>query len=145
MNQDRIEGTNDLKLQLLQAERAWESLDETRQCVLCEQTFTGRQVHVLWDHCGTPHLRCPTTGCPATPAQWIHPGNPLISEEAWRDWVRLLETLCDEPLPPQPVFGIPKKQAARKKRLVFGSKKTGNGPKTGKFFLPAEKGRKAAG
>jgi len=125
---DYMEGTDAVKLQLLQEERAWTSLDETRQCVLCEQTFTGHQVRVLWDHSGTPHLRCPTPGCPASPAQWIHPGNPLISEDAWRDWVRLLDTLCDEPIRSRPVFEIRKGQAARKKRLKFGAQKAGGVP-----------------
>lgn len=111
-----------MKLQLLQGARAWASLEETRQCVLCEQTFTGHQVRVLWDHSGTPHLRCPTAGCPATPAQWIHPGNPLVSEDAWKDWVSLLDTLCDEPLRPNPTFEIRKRNAIRKKQLRPGSR-----------------------
>ena len=122
MNQDH-RGIDEVKLQLLQeGERRWASLDETRQCVLCEETFTGCQVRLLWDHNGTPSLRCPTAGCPASPAQWIHPGNPLISEDAWRDWVRLLDTLCDEPIPTRTVFEIRKGKAARGKRSKLGAR-----------------------
>ena len=129
MTQDLDAGTDGIKQQLLQKEHEWTSLDETRQCVLCEETFTGHQVRVLWDHSGTPHLRCPTMGCPASPAQWIHPGNPLVSEDAWRDWVRLLETLCDNPIRPHPAFGIRKGQTTRKKRLKISSRKLSEIPK----------------
>ena len=130
MNQDLNEGTDDIKQQMLQGEHAWKSLDETRRCILCEETFTGHQVRVLWDHSGTPHLRCPTMGCPASPAQWIHPGNPLVSEDAWRDWVRLLETLCDDPIRPRPAFGLRKGQTPRKKRVKIGARKPGKISKT---------------
>ena len=100
MNQDRDEPVDVEKLRLLQAAggvRSWASLDEIRQCVLCESAFSGRQVRIMRDRDGHAHLLCATVGCPATPAQWIHPGNPLISEDAWRDWVHLLDRLCDDP------------------------------------------------
>ena len=122
MSQDGGGGANALKLQLLQSERGWASLEETRQCVLCEKTFSGRQVRVRRDRSGTSHLCCPTPRCPSTPAQWVHPGNPLISEEAWRDWVRLLDTLCEESM--RPVFFLSKRQLGRKKTSrKFGRQK----------------------
>lgn len=99
MNSYCDELADDQKLRLLQAAgagRGWVSLEETRRCVLCERTFSGREAQVVWSRSGEPRLRCPTQGCRAKPSQWIHPGNPLTSEEAWRDWVRLLDTLCDE-------------------------------------------------
>ena len=102
------------KWRLLQAAaggRSWSSLDETRHCVLCERTFSGREVGLERNPRGL-QLRCPTPGCPSTPAQWIHPGNPLISEEAWRDWVRLLDSLCDEP--PRPRGKKPKNRLGLK-------------------------------
>ncbi|MDD5349760.1 MAG: hypothetical protein PHQ12_06075 [Chthoniobacteraceae bacterium] len=119
MKQNCSRWEDDVKWQLLRAAegvRPWRSLEETRQCVLCERTFQGRQVRVTWDRCGIPRLRCPTRGCRGTPAQWIHPGNPLISEEAWCDWVRLLDTLCEEParLPP----AAPKKRTRRRAAAV---------------------------
>jgi len=113
MSQGCNERIKDLNLQLRQEERPWASLDETRRCVLCEQTFTGHQVRVLRDRAGASHFRCPTPRCPATPAQWIHPGNPLVSEEAWRDWTRLLDTLCDESI--RPVFEMRESWLARRK------------------------------
>lgn len=99
MNFRSDELIGDQKLALLQTvegARKWGSLNEIRQCVLCEQTFSGHEVRVLWNRSGKPRLRCPTKGCRAKPSQWIHPGNPLTSEDAWRDWVHLLDKLCDE-------------------------------------------------
>jgi len=129
MRQEGNEATDDLKLQLLQGERAWASLEEARQCVLCEQTFKGRQVRIRWDRSGTPHLCCPTPRCPATPAQWVHPENPLISEDAWQDWMRLLDALCDESI--RPAFGIRKRQVVRiKKQRDFTSQKSARVPQT---------------
>lgn len=69
----------------------WESLDEKRCCILCERTFSGRQVLVTKSRGGKAHLRCPSPGCVGTPREWVHPGNPLISEAAWNDWARLLD------------------------------------------------------
>ena len=68
----------------------WESLDEKRSCILCERTFSGRQVIVAKTRGGKAALRCPSSGCAGTPREWVHPGNPLISDEAWADWSRLL-------------------------------------------------------
>ena len=127
MRQEGNEAADALKLQLLQGERAWASLEEARQCVLCEHTFKGRQVRIRRDRSGIPHLCCPTPRCPATPAQWIHPENPLISEDAWRDWMRLLDTLCEESI--RPAFGIRKRQVVRiKKQRAFGSSKPPRAP-----------------
>jgi hypothetical protein len=72
--------------------RQWESLDDKRCCVLCERTFSGRQVIVAKTRGGKTILRCPTDGCVGTPREWVHPGNPLISDDAWADWSRLLAT-----------------------------------------------------
>jgi len=79
----------------LDPEREWHSLDETRHCILCEQTISGHDIRIVKKR-QTNALRCPTPGCVGTPREWVHPGNPLTSEDAWRDWVRLLDTLCDE-------------------------------------------------
>ncbi|MCX6966960.1 MAG: hypothetical protein NTZ46_04125 [Verrucomicrobia bacterium] len=123
MNQDCKE--ENLKIQLLQRECDWVVLDEARQCVLCEQTFTGHQVRLLWDNAEAPHLQCPTPRCLGTPSQWIHPGNPLVSEEAWQDWMRLLDTLCEEPV--RPPFGVRKGGGVRKiKRLDMGVQRAGS-------------------
>jgi hypothetical protein len=93
-----------LKWRLLRAApgfRPWTSIDEYRHCVLCERTFSGREVRLERDALGLFQVRCATPGCASTPAQWIHPGNPLVSDEAWKDWVKLLDSLCEaEPLRP---------------------------------------------
>ncbi len=97
----------DTKLQLLRKAdpaHAWNSLDDTRHCILCEQIISGRQIQISRGSGGrgVTHLHCPTPGCRSTPGEWVHPENPLLSEEAWRDWVRLLENLCEEPEPVRP-------------------------------------------
>ena len=87
------------KLKLLREadlERPWQSLDDTRHCILCEKTISGRTIRVSQDRRGTVTLHCPTRGCHSTPAEWVHPENPLVSEDAWRDWVRMLDSLCEE-------------------------------------------------
>lgn len=69
----------------------WESLDDRRFCILCDRTFTGRQVEASVSPAGRVRLRCPSEGCSSTPREWVHPGNPLVSSEAWQDWSRVLE------------------------------------------------------
>ena len=104
----RLKGSpNGAKLTLLQqaaCKRFWRSLDDKRHCILCEQTISGHQIRVQSGKGGALKLACPTEGCPGTPAEWIHPGNPLLSEEAWQDWTELLTR---EELPdPVPRGGI---------------------------------------
>lgn len=77
-------------LRKLDHAHAWESLDEKRCCILCERTFSGRQVLVAETRRGRTQLSCPTPGCVGTPREWVRRGNPLISGEAWNDWSRLL-------------------------------------------------------
>ncbi len=69
----------------------WESLDDRCSCILCERTFSGRQVEVAIGASGRVRLRCPSEGCNATPREWVIPGNPLVSAKAWKDWARVLE------------------------------------------------------
>ena len=70
----------------------WLSLDDRRSCILCEKTFSGRQVEVAISAGGRVRLHCPTDGCASTPREWVYPGNPLVSQKAWRDWQRVLNT-----------------------------------------------------
>lgn len=79
--------------------RFWQSLDDERQCILCERTFRGRQVRVLNDGHGKVRLHCPTEDCPATPREWVAPGDPLLDDEAWRDWLNILDDLPEESAP----------------------------------------------
>jgi hypothetical protein len=69
---------------------AWQSLDERVCCILCERTFSGRQVEVTIGSTGRIRIKCPTDGCSGTPTVWVSPGNPLVSEKVWRDWQRVL-------------------------------------------------------
>ena len=95
------EATGDFtKLELLRTvdfRHKWKSLDDRLTCILCEQTLSGRSVRIVYNRCGVPNLHCPTPGCSGTSAEWVHPENPLVSEDAWKDWVRLLETLSEHP------------------------------------------------
>lgn len=68
----------------------WQSLDDRWSCVLCERTFSGRQVEVSVTPLGRVRLRCPSDGCAGGPNEWVHPGNPLVSQKALRDWERIL-------------------------------------------------------
>jgi hypothetical protein len=68
----------------------WQSLDDRCSCILCERTFSGRQVEASVTRLGKVQLHCPTEGCPSTPEEWVYPGNPLVSQKAWRDWERVL-------------------------------------------------------
>ena len=89
----------DERLRLLRATdkfREWTSLDDRRVCVLCEKTFTGRQVEVRRDRSGHVRVHCPTEGCNSGPSHWVYPGNPLLSEIAFRDWQRALHEAKDE-------------------------------------------------
>ena len=70
---------------------AWESLDDRCSCILCDRTFSGRQVDVSIGATGRIRLRCPSDGCRSTPREWVHPGNPLVSAKAWQDWTRVLD------------------------------------------------------
>ena len=101
MKRDFEESIDENKLKLLQEAdpiRLWKSLDETRHCILCEKVISGHDIQITRDRRNFTRLRCPTPGCCATPAEWVHPGNPLLSEDAWRDWVKMLDSLCDEEL-----------------------------------------------
>ena len=77
--------------------RTWTSLDDKRVCILCERKFSGRQVGVARGRGGRIRLHCPTEGCSAGPDQWVYPGNPLVSEAAYRDWQRALGVTDTQP------------------------------------------------
>jgi hypothetical protein len=70
--------------------RSWNSLDDKRVCILCERKFSGRRIEISRNRAGEFKLRCPTDGCNSRPNQWVYPGNPLVSEAAYRDWERAL-------------------------------------------------------
>ncbi len=70
---------------------AWQSLDDRCSCILCDRTFSGRQVDIAVGAGGRVRLRCPSEGCKSTPREWVHPGNPLVSAKAWKDWTRVLD------------------------------------------------------
>ena len=73
------------------AYRKWTSLDDRRFCLLCERTFTGRQVEIMRKRNARVSLRCPSENCPSSPREWVFPGNPLISENCWQDWQRAFD------------------------------------------------------
>jgi hypothetical protein len=87
------------KLRLLQESdhwRTWQSLADERQCILCERTFTGRELHTADAPHGRLLFHCPTPGCTSGPREWIHPGNPLTDDLAWQDWQRILEDSAED-------------------------------------------------
>ncbi|MES2570686.1 MAG: hypothetical protein V4710_11615 [Verrucomicrobiota bacterium] len=88
--------TNSRRLQLLnKADQShhWHDCEEFRRCIICEQVFNGHQVRLSWFRRGLLKLHCPTPGCPGGPSAWVHPGNPLVSHEAWEDWERIIRDM----------------------------------------------------
>lgn len=81
----------------------WQALEDKRFCMMCEKTINGHQIRVRYDQNQVPVVQCPSRGCPATPAEWLCAGNPLLSEEAWKDWLRILHELSEEPQLPAAV------------------------------------------
>jgi hypothetical protein len=79
--------------------RNWSSLDDQRVCILCEKQFTGRQVEISRNRTGRYELHCPTQGCKGGPNHWVYPGNPLVSEAAYKDWQRAMVDSTGESLP----------------------------------------------
>ena len=71
--------------------RNWKTLDDQRHCILCDQTFSGREIVVTPNHHGKSVLHCPTQDCVSTPREWMHLGDPLTEDDAWQDWLRTLD------------------------------------------------------
>lgn len=69
-----------------QPRRPWHSCDEPRECLVCENTFTGNEVIIHRN--GVPRLACPA--CGSGPDCWVRPGNPLLDEHVWADWKRAI-------------------------------------------------------
>jgi hypothetical protein len=83
----------DAKLQVLKTgdfRRKWTSLDEACMCVLCERSFPVRRIRGSRDRLGRITLRCPTPGCIGSPDEFVRQGNPLLSEDVWKDWQRVM-------------------------------------------------------
>ncbi|MEO7931876.1 MAG: hypothetical protein ABIT76_01835 [Chthoniobacterales bacterium] len=59
-----------------------------RRCPLCNRVF---ELPDPLDLQLDKTLHCPTPNCRGTSDMWVHPGNPLTSEEAWRDWERMTD------------------------------------------------------
>lgn len=77
--------------------RSWTSCRERRRCVICERVFEGAEVRVKTGQDSNVRLECPTRGCHSGPELWVHPGDPLVSDEAWKDWERVLRMVDGEP------------------------------------------------
>lgn len=65
------------------------TFSDKRRCVLCERVFKIAISRTLENPSGQTRETCPTVGCQSTPEMWVHPGDPLTSEEAWQDWERM--------------------------------------------------------
>ena len=62
-------------LRRLDKGRAWNSLDDQLYCTICKKVISGRQIEVVGGTNGLRALRikCSTTGCFSTPADWTLP------------------------------------------------------------------------
>lgn len=82
------------RLRLLQratVSGTWKSLDDLCTCLLCERSFAGGKALFRVTSGGDVEILCPTIGCSGTAGEWIHPGDALLSEKAWDDWVKLMD------------------------------------------------------
>gem|GEM_PF-5832271 len=81
-----------LRLRLLQEydrSRFWNDLSDRRLCLLCDAEFEGSAIRISVRQ-GKPVFKCPQTHCQAGLAHFVHPGNPLLNEDTWEDWMRPL-------------------------------------------------------
>ena len=67
--------------------RFWSALSDRRLCLLCDSEFDGASVRITV-RSGKAHFQCPQPHCQAGLAHFVHPGNPLLNEDAWADWMR---------------------------------------------------------
>jgi hypothetical protein len=56
--------------------------------MLCGLEFEGAQIRI-GVRAGKPVFRCPDTACRGSLPHFAVPGNPLLDEETWSDWMRL--------------------------------------------------------
>ncbi len=75
--------------------RPWNSLAEERVCVLCSQEFLGSDIRISARE-GKPHFKCPTPRCEGTLRHFVKPGNPLLCDEVWWDWMRSMDETPQE-------------------------------------------------
>jgi len=79
------------KLHLLRehdTERVWSSLADKRTCLLCGSDFTGEEIRIRVRN-GRPVFECPDEPCRGSLHHFVYAGNPLLSESAWSDWMRV--------------------------------------------------------
>lgn len=79
------------KLRLLQDNdktRKWSTLEDRRLCLLCGNEFSGTEIRISVRK-GKPAFQCPEKDCQGTLGHFVHPGNPLLSEETWEDWMQI--------------------------------------------------------
>lgn len=93
-----------MKLRILREKdpaQSWHSLDETRYCILCERVIRGHDIIFRRDDTdGGFTAVCPTAGCTGSYSEWVRSGNPLTSQEAWREWERILDEVSGEEMAP---------------------------------------------
>ncbi len=91
--QERVSQRYNTRLRLLQEHdraRPWTSLEDCRVCLLCESEFQGGDIRIHVRN-GKPVFQCPGVVCPGGLEHFVHPGNPLLNDETWHDWMRMEE------------------------------------------------------
>lgn len=68
-------------LQRLDQFREWQSLDDSRYCLVCGKIITGRQIQVAGCAGGNGPLRlsCPTERCNSIPMDWALPTDEILA------------------------------------------------------------------
>lgn len=69
-------------LQRTDTARNWNSLDDHRVCLLCNQVITGSEVQIRVDSEGRYEVCCPTNGCAATAKDWVYPASTPSPQES---------------------------------------------------------------
>lgn len=83
------EGVKLKMLRYYDSAHTWTSLDDERVCVLCGHEFSGREVEVIEED-EQPLCKCPTPGCAGDYRHFVLPGNPLLDDTSWSDWMSAL-------------------------------------------------------
>jgi hypothetical protein len=81
--------THPPRLKLLQEhdpQRPWLNLQDRRTCILCGAEFSGESIRISV-RLGKAMFACPSAGCRGNLKHFVRPGNPLLEEDLWEQWM----------------------------------------------------------
>jgi hypothetical protein len=97
-SQDKLE-----VLRRLDRFRRWQSLDDKRYCLCCQQLIIGRQIEVTGGTRGSGPLRlnCPSEGCRSIPMDWVMPTDEVLAKIRGREALPARSGLDDHRFSPR--------------------------------------------